>query len=123
MRRGSNQYANLSYRFSYHRDRSESVIGKAIVASTADEANEKAVEGGILVVQNTDKDYLPAIEKSAAIVVEQGGLTSHAAVIGIAMGIPVVVSAENATGLIEQNELITVDARRGIIYRGATTAI
>ncbi|EXJ24204.1 Pyruvate kinase [Alkalibacterium sp. AK22] len=102
---------------------SESVIGKAIVANTADEAMERAVEGGILVVKNTDKDYLPAIEKSAAIVVEQGGLTSHAAVIGIAMGIPVIVSAENATELIEQNELITVDARRGIIYRGATTAI
>lgn len=39
------------------------------------------------------------------------------------MGIPVIVSAENATELIEQDELITVDARRGIIYRGATTAI
>lgn len=102
---------------------SESVIGKAVVAESSDEANEKAVEGGILVVKNTDKDYLPAIEKSAAIVVEQGGLTSHAAVIGIAMGIPVIVSAEDATSLIEQDELITVDARRGIIYRGATTAI
>ncbi|SFB87952.1 pyruvate kinase [Alkalibacterium subtropicum] len=102
---------------------SESVIGKAIVAETADEAIERAIEGGILVVKSTDKDYLPAIEKSAAIVVEQGGLTSHAAVIGIAMGIPVIVSAENATELIEQDELITVDARRGIIYRGATTAI
>ncbi|OJF89709.1 pyruvate kinase [Alkalibacterium sp. 20] len=102
---------------------SESVIGKAIVAETAEEAIERAIEGGILVVKSTDKDYLPAIEKSAAIVVEQGGLTSHAAVIGIAMGIPVIVSAENATVLIEQDELITVDARRGIIYRGATTAI
>lgn len=102
---------------------SESVIGKAIVAESADEAIERAIEGGILVVKSTDKDYLPAIEKSAAIVVEQGGLTSHAAVIGIAMGIPVIVSAENATELIEQDELITVDARRGIIYRGATTAI
>ncbi|MDZ7835340.1 MAG: pyruvate kinase [Alkalibacterium sp.] len=84
---------------------SESVIGKAIVAGSADEAIERAIEGGILVVKSTDKDYLPAIEKSAAIVVEQGGLTSHAAVIGIAMGIPVIVSAENATELIEQNEL------------------
>ncbi|WP_161877976.1 pyruvate kinase [Alkalibacterium sp. MB6] len=102
---------------------SESVIGKAIVANSAEEALERAIEGGILVVKNTDKDYLPAIEKSAAIVVEQGGLTSHAAVIGIAMGIPVIVSAENATEIIEQDELITVDARRGIIYRGATTAI
>lgn len=102
---------------------SESVIGKAVVASSVEEANANAVEGGVLVVKTTDKDYLPAIEKSAAIVVEQGGLTSHAAVIGIAMGIPVIVSAEDATSLIEQDELLTVDARRGIIYRGATTAI
>jgi pyruvate kinase len=102
---------------------SESVIGKAVVATSAEEANANAVEGGVLVVKTTDKDYLPAIEKSSAIVVEQGGLTSHAAVIGIAMGIPVIVSAEDATNLIEQDELLTVDARRGIIYRGATTAI
>ncbi|WP_027107517.1 pyruvate kinase [Lacticigenium naphthae] len=102
---------------------SESVIGKAVVASNAEEANEKAVQDSILVLKTTDKDYLPAIEKASALIVEQGGLTSHAAVIGIAMGIPVVVSAENATGLIEDGELITVDSRRGIVYRGATTAI
>lgn len=102
---------------------SESVIGKAIVASSAAEANENAVEGSILVVKTTDKDYLPAIEKSIAIVVENGGLTSHAAVVGIAMGIPVVVGAEDATTLIRSGELLTVDSRRGIVYRGATTAI
>jgi len=81
------------------------------------------VEDAILVVKTTDKDYLSAIEKASAIVVEQGGLTSHAAVVGIAMGIPVVVAAESATELIENGELITVDSRRGIVYRGETTAI
>lgn len=101
----------------------DAVIGKAIVATSAEEANKNAVEGGILVVKTTDKDYLPAIEKSAALVVEQGGLTSHAAVIAIAMNIPVIVNVENATTLIKNDELITVDSRRGIVYRGATTAI
>ncbi|MEK4948254.1 MULTISPECIES: pyruvate kinase [Carnobacterium] len=101
----------------------EAVIGKATVATSAEEANKNAVEGGILVVKTTDKDYLPAIEKSSALVVEQGGLTSHAAVIAIAMSIPVIVNVENATTLIKNDELITVDSRRGIIYRGATTAI
>lgn len=100
-----------------------SVIGKAVVAKNAEEANVNAIEGGILVVPTTDKEYLPAIEKSAAIVVEEGGLTSHAAVVGIAMSIPVIVGAANATSLIKDDELITVDSRRGIIYRGATTAI
>lgn len=101
----------------------DAIIGKATVATSAEEANKNAVEGGILVVKTTDKDYLPAIEKSSALVVEQGGLTSHAAVIAIAMSIPVIVNVENATTLIKNDELITVDSRRGIIYRGATTAI
>ncbi|MFL2106531.1 pyruvate kinase [Desemzia sp. FAM 23991] len=101
----------------------ESVIGKAVVALNAQEANEKSVEGCVLVTKTTDKDYLPAIEKAAAIIVEQGGLTSHAAVIGIAMGIPVIVGTEDATSVISDNELITVDSRRGIVYRGATSAI
>ncbi|MCT2908322.1 pyruvate kinase [Schleiferilactobacillus harbinensis] len=101
----------------------ETVVGKAVVASSAEEANEKAVDGGILVVKTTDKDYLPAIEKSSAIVVETGGLTSHAAVVGIAMGIPVVVGAKDATTLIQDGEVITVDSRRGMIYRGASNAL
>lgn len=101
----------------------ESVIGNAVVAENAQEANDKSIEGCVLVTKTTDKDYLPAIEKASAIIVEQGGLTSHAAVIGIAMGIPVIVGVENATSIIKDNEVITVDSRRGIVYRGATTAI
>jgi pyruvate kinase len=101
----------------------DTVIGRAVVADTAKDAVDKMNDDSILVVKTTDKDYLPAIEKASAIVVEQGGLTSHAAVVGIAMGIPVVVAAESATDLINHGELITVDSRRGIVYRGETTAI
>ena len=100
-----------------------SVIGKAVVAMNAEEANKKATEDCILVLKNSDKDYMPAIEKASAVVVETGGLTSHAAVVGIAQGIPVIVGAEDATTLIQDDEIITIDARRGIIYRGATTDI
>lgn len=89
----------------------ETVIGKAVVATSADEANKKAVEGGVLVTKTTDKDYLPAIEKSSALVVENGGLTSHAAVVGISMGIPVIVGVQNATSILSDDELITVDSR------------
>lgn len=77
----------------------------------------------VLVVPTTDKDYMPAIEKAAALVVEDGGLTSHAAVVGIAKDLPVVVGAKDATSIINDGELITVDPRRGIIYRGEATAI
>lgn len=101
----------------------ETVIGKAVVATSADEANKKAVEGGILVTKNTDKDYLPAIEKSSALVVENGGLTSHAAVVGISMGIPVVVGAKDATNILNDGQLITVDSRRGVVYDGASSSL
>lgn len=101
----------------------ETVIGKAVVATSADEANKKAVEGGVLVTKTTDKDYLPAIEKSSALVVENGGLTSHAAVVGISMGIPVIVGVQNATSILSDDELITVDSRRGIIYHGASNSL
>ena len=101
----------------------ETVISKAVVATSADEANQKAVEGGILVTKTTDKDYLPAIEKSSALVVENGGLTSHAAVVGISMGIPVIVGVQKATSILSDDELITVDSRRGIIYHGASNSL
>ena len=101
----------------------QTTVGKAVIAATAGEAVAKMQKGDILVVKTTDKDYLPAIEKAAAVVVEAGGLTSHAAVVGIAMGIPVVVGAENATTVIADGQVITVDSRRGIIYKGATNAL
>jgi pyruvate kinase len=102
---------------------STSVVGNAVVATSAADAKAKVVEGSILVVPTTNPTYLSAIEKASAIVVEQGGLTSHAAVVGIAKGIPVVVSAANATKLISSGQRITIDARRGIIYNGEVAAI
>ena len=95
-----------------------SVIGKAVVANSAEEANSKVKEGDILVAKTTDPDYNPAIKKASGLVVEASGLTSHAAVIGLSLGIPVVVGATDATEKISDGSTITVDARRGAIYQG-----
>ncbi|MHC5269914.1 pyruvate kinase [Enterococcus sp. LJL98] len=100
-----------------------SVVGQAVVANNAEEAIAKAEEGMVLVVPTTDKDYMPAIEKAAALIVEDGGLTSHAAVVGIAKDLPVIVGAKDATTIIKDGEVVTADSRRGIVYRGETTAI
>lgn len=98
-------------------------IGKAVLARSAEEANQKIAVGSVLVASTTDADYNEAISKAGAIVVEQGGITSHAAIFGLERGIPVVVAAEGALEAIKPDELITVDARRGRIYRGATVSI
>ncbi|OTN77170.1 pyruvate kinase [Enterococcus sp. 8G7_MSG3316] len=101
----------------------KSVVANAVIAHSAEEAIANAKDGMILVVPTTDKEYMPAIEKAAALIVEDGGLTSHAAVVGIAKDLPVIVGAKGATTTIKDGELITADSRRGIVYRGETTAI
>ncbi|WEV40637.1 pyruvate kinase [Lactobacillus sp. ESL0681] len=95
-----------------------SVVGKTIVVNSAEEANSKVKEGDILVAKTTDPDYLPAIKKASGLVVEASGLTSHAAVVGLSLGIPVVVGVTDATEKIAEAATITVDARRGAIYQG-----
>ncbi|MCI1903491.1 MAG: pyruvate kinase [Enterococcaceae bacterium] len=100
-----------------------SLVGKAIVAKNAKEANEKMQDRAILVVKSTDKEYMPAINKASALIVEEPGLTGHAAVIGVAKDIPVIVGAADATKMIHDDEVITVDPRRGMVYRGEVTAI
>lgn len=100
-----------------------SLVGKAIVAKNAKEANEKMQDRAILVVKSTDKEYMPAINRASALIVEEPGLTGHAAVIGVAKDIPVIVGAADATKMIHDDEVITVDPRRGMVYRGEVTAI
>lgn len=102
---------------------SKTAVANAVVATSAEEAIKNAKDGMVLVVPTTDKEYMPAIEKAAALIVEEGGLTSHAAVVGIAQDIPVIVGAAGATTKVVDGELVTVDPRRGIVYRGETTAI
>ncbi|MCF6514998.1 pyruvate kinase [Lactobacillus sp. S2-2] len=97
---------------------SETVIGKTVVAKDANEAVANTKKGDVLVVKNTNKDYMPAMEKASAIIVENGGLTSHAAVVGISLDIPVIVGANGAVESIDNGITVTVDTRRGIVYQG-----
>ena len=92
--------------------------GEVVVAKNAKEALEKVKEGSVLVTIGSDREMMPAIEKCAALITEEGGLTSHAAVVGVTLGIPVIVGADNATKVFKDGQRITVDASRGIIYDG-----
>lgn len=82
------------------------------------DSNMEIEQGDIIVASSTDKDMMDIINKASAIITEEGGLTSHAAVVGVSLGIPVIVSATNALKLIEDNETITIDAQSGLVYKG-----
>ncbi|WP_100405092.1 pyruvate kinase [Bacillus solitudinis] len=100
-----------------------SASGKVVTARNADEANEKVQEGSILVTYSTDKDMIPAFERAGAVITEEGGLTSHAAVVGISLGKPVIVGVEGALTLFTDEDEITVDSTRGHIYRGHASVL
>lgn len=101
----------------------KTAYGKAVIANSGDEANQKMTNGAILVTVGTDRDMMRALEKASALITEEGGLTSHAAVVGLSLGIPVIVGVENATTVIQDGQDITVDASRGIIYEGHASVL
>lgn len=79
---------------------------------------QKVRQGDILVTKMTNPDMVVTMQKSAAIVTDEGGLTAHAAIVSREMGIPSVVGTETATTKLKEGEIITVDGYTGKIYQG-----
>ncbi|MDP7115435.1 MAG: PEP-utilizing enzyme, partial [Candidatus Woesearchaeota archaeon] len=93
-------------------------IGKAagevkIVIRPAD--MQKMNDGDILVSIATDPDIVPAMKKAAAFVTEQGGVTSHAAIVAREMGKPCVIGTKIATRVLKDGDYVEVDATKGVV--------
>lgn len=69
--------------------------------------------GGVLVASSTSPDWEPAMKKAAAIVTDRGGRTCHAAIVAREHGIPAIVGATGATGLLQQGAQVTVSCAEG----------
>ncbi|MDJ0701818.1 MAG: pyruvate kinase [Leptolyngbyaceae cyanobacterium MO_188.B28] len=78
--------------------------------------------GEILVTSRTSADFIEAIRRAGGIITEDDDLTGHAVVIGLRLGIPVIVGVKNATEIIRDGTILTLDARRGLVYSGALGA-
>ncbi len=98
-----------------------SVSGRARIAQNDVDINHFRA-GEILVATSTSADYIEAIRKAAGIITEDSSLTSHAAVIGLRLGVPVIVGVKNATSVIRDGEIVTLDMQRGLVYSGATVS-
>jgi pyruvate kinase len=72
-----------------------------------------------LVAPYTSNEMLPVIKRASAIVVEESGTNNHAATVGMALEIPVITGAENATQILKKGSVVTVDSDRGIVYYGS----
>jgi pyruvate kinase len=95
-----------------------SVSGRARVAHCGMDVSNFN-RGEILVVPRTSADFVEAIRKASGIITEDASLTSHAAVIGSRLGVPVIVGVKMATEVIRDGAILTLDMQRGLIYSGA----
>lgn len=75
-------------------------------------------KGDVLVAPMTSPDYVPAMKKSAAIITNEGGQTSHAAIVSRELGIPCVVGTKDATKILEEGSVVTVNGESGQVFRG-----
>lgn len=90
------------------------VKGKVKILHDPSESH-KVKKGDILVVEMTDPLYMHAIMRAGGIVTNIGGVLSHAAIVSRELKIPCVVGTQNATEILKDDQLITVDATKGII--------
>ena len=95
-------------------------IGSGKVKIIMDESEISKVEDGdVLVTTMTTPDMVPAMRKASAIVTDEGGMTCHAAIVSRELGVPAVVGTKNATKVLKDEIVVTVDGEKGVVYAGA----
>ena len=75
----------------------------------------KVNEGDILVSSMTNPNFIIAMEKAAAFVTDEGGITCHAAIVAREFGVPCIVGTINATKILKDGNLVEVDANKGVV--------
>ena len=89
-------------------------IGRVKVITKLSELG-KFQEGDVLVTKMTTPDYVVAMQKAAAIITDEGGITCHAAIVSREFNVPCIIATKNATQVLSDNDLVEVDAMEGII--------
>lgn len=78
-------------------------------------------KGDILVTEMTTPDWVPVMKIASAIVTNLGGKTCHAAIVSRELGVPCIVGTENATKVLKNADIVTVDGQKGFVFRGDIT--
>jgi len=96
------------------------VAGPARTVGSVDDL--AAVEDGdVIVTEMTMPDMVPAMKRAVGIVTDEGGMTSHAAIVSRELGVPAVVGTGSATRELDDGRLVTVDGDHGVVHDGDHT--
>ncbi len=92
---------------------------RVCVADTVEELEKNFEQGDIVVNRVTTPDMISYLKKAGGIITEEQGATCYAAILGLALDIPIITGAKNAAEILKSGTVITVDASQGYVYGGA----
>ncbi|MDQ2049916.1 phosphoenolpyruvate synthase [Natronolimnohabitans sp. A-GB9] len=93
------------------------VSGAARIVKKLDDL-AKVGEGDIIVTEMTMPDMVPAMKRASGIITDEGGMTSHAAIVSRELGVPAIVGTTNATTVLEDGQVVTLDGDKGQVLEG-----
>ena len=99
------------------------IRGRACIGSTAEEIEGKFMDGDIIIATSTDKDLVPFMSRAGGLIVEEGGYTSHGAIVSLSLKKPCVVGVKDATKLLTDGMAVTLDSSKGIVYAGKSRVL
>ncbi|MFB6093498.1 MAG: pyruvate, water dikinase [Halanaeroarchaeum sp.] len=79
---------------------------------------DKVGEGDVIVTEMTTPDMVPAMKRAAGIVTDEGGMTSHAAIVSRELGVPAIVGTGDGTAILRDDQIVTIDGDRGTVTEG-----
>jgi pyruvate,water dikinase len=94
------------------------VSGSVRIVTKLDQL-DKVADGDIIITEMTMPDMVPAMKRAAGIVTDEGGMTSHAAIVSRELGVPAVVGTGKATRELHDDQVITIDGDKGTIREGS----
>ncbi|NMA67700.1 MAG: pyruvate kinase [Clostridiaceae bacterium] len=92
--------------------------GTLCVCKNEEEAQKNFNDDQILVIPETSNNVMNLLKRAKGIITEKGDLSSHAAIVGLSLDIPVICGAKMATDLLRDGTMVTIDSSTGMVYAG-----
>lgn len=93
----------------------KTVSARLCVCRTPEELEKTFHDGDIIVVKETNNDMVDYMRRAAGIITESAGTNTHAAIVGLAMDIPIITGAANALQILKSGSVVTLDAKTGYV--------
>jgi pyruvate kinase len=97
----------------------KSAVGTLCVCKNEEEALKNFNGGEILVIPETTNRLMSLLRRAKGIITEKGDISSHAAIVGLSLDVPVICGAEHATKVLRSGITVTMDASTGVVYSGS----